>query len=247
MLSRPGGVIISLTSFPARINKVWQVIECMKRQSLQPMKIILWLSKDQFPNEQNIPESLKEREDDEFEIRLVDGDIRSHKKYYYVAKEYPNSLVFLIDDDIYYPTDILERSLQQYNKSGNSIICNYGYKIMRNADGNRKRYSEWEPLYSHTESESLFFGSGGGTLLNPSKLYYDLTNIDLALKLCPLADDIWLNVMAKLAGLKIKLLNNGLIMPIISKNDTTLSSVNNGQDKNEEQLKAVEAYYGKIF
>ena len=53
--------------------------------------------------------------------------------------------------------------------------------------------------------------------------------------------------MVKLAGLKIKVLNNGLIMPIISKNDTTLSSVNNGQDKNEMQLKAVEAYYGKIF
>ena len=36
------GVIISFTSFPARINDVWKVVESLKNQSILPEKIILW-------------------------------------------------------------------------------------------------------------------------------------------------------------------------------------------------------------
>lgn len=85
----------------------------MLNQTLQPREIILWLSKEQFPTTDSLPESLKSREDDVFKIRMVDGDIRSHKKYYYVVKEYTDDLIFLIDDDIYYPTDIIERSVRE--------------------------------------------------------------------------------------------------------------------------------------
>ena len=92
-------VIVSLTSFPARIDRVWMVVECMRRQTVMPKNVILWLSKEQFPD-QNLPESLKKEIDDFFVVRFVEGDIRSHKKYYYVSKEYPDSYIILIDDDI---------------------------------------------------------------------------------------------------------------------------------------------------
>ena len=95
-------VIVSLTSFPARINTVWMVVESLKNQTLRPMKIILWLSKEQFPTKQDIPNSLWECEDSLFEVRIVDGDIRSHKKYYYVLQEYPDKSFVTCDDDIYY-------------------------------------------------------------------------------------------------------------------------------------------------
>ena len=65
------GVIISFTSFPARINDVWKVVESLKNQSILPAKIILWLSKEQFPDGSGIPASLKDREGDIFEIRIV--------------------------------------------------------------------------------------------------------------------------------------------------------------------------------
>src|SRR5699024_11096702 len=42
--------IVSFISFPARINKVWLVVESILRQSVKPTKLILWLSKDQFSN-----------------------------------------------------------------------------------------------------------------------------------------------------------------------------------------------------
>ena len=74
-------LIVSLTSFPGRINDVWQVIESLKRQTVKPSKIILWLSLEQFPSKNQIPKSLTKIEDDLFSIRLVDEDFRSHKKY----------------------------------------------------------------------------------------------------------------------------------------------------------------------
>ena len=185
------------------------------------------------------------RENDVFEIRLVKGDIRSHKKYYYVAQEYPDSWIFLIDDDIYYPTDILERSWRAHEENPRAVIANYGYFITYGEDGSCLSYSRWRSCSTGAKGKGLFFGSGGGTLLKPSLLYKDLTNIELALKLTPLADDIWLNAMCQLANLDIVILPYGLLLPIESQGNITLSSVNNGESKNDEQLGRVRRYYSR--
>ena len=239
-------VVVSLTSFPERINNVWQVVECMLRQTLKPSRIILWLSEDQFKSEDTIPHSLKQLKGDVFEIRMVKGDIRSHKKYYYVAKEHPNSMIFLIDDDIYYARDIIERSYNALLNNPNCVVCNYGYRISNDAKGKRMPYNKWKHVYTGACGDDLFFGSGGGTLLRPSSLYKDLTNIDLALKLTPLADDIWLNAMARLAKQKILLLPSGLFLPILSKSEM-LYKENRGQAQNDVQIRGIEEYYNMIL
>ena len=73
-------LIVSLTTFPARIDKMWIIIECMLRQSYKPDKIILWLSKEQFNNLGILPKSLLKLRNRGLEIELCDGDLRSHKK-----------------------------------------------------------------------------------------------------------------------------------------------------------------------
>ena len=218
----------------------------MLRQSLLPDKIILWLSKEQFPDEKSLPDSLRRRINSIFEIRLVEGDIRSHKKYYYVAKEYPNHLVFLVDDDLFYPTDILERSFNSFQDNPNAVICNYGYKITYKENGSHNPYSQWVLAHEGANGTSIFFGSGGGTLFVPSMLYTDIINIGNAIKLAPLADDIWLNAMVRLAGVNVILLKNGLILPILS-DSSALSTVNRDENKNDEQIRNVEREYGAIF
>lgn len=243
-LYRNEKVIVSLTSFPARINEVWQVIECMKRQTVRPCSILLWLSRDQFPKMSLIPEKLLNMQDDIFQIKMVDGDLRSHKKYYYVAIHYPDYLLFLIDDDIYYPNDILEKSLIEYKLSPHSVICNYGTQIAYDESGKHLPYSQWE---TNNSKENVFFGSGGGTLFNPADFHKDLTNIELAQELTPTADDIWLNAMARLNGTKIVLISNRLILPIHYLNNEELSTINNGLSQNDAQLFAIERYYGHCF
>ena len=220
----------------------------MKRQSVKPDKILLCLSKDQFPTEDTIPYSLLSRRDSQFEIRKVEGDIRSHKKYYYAAKEYPNDLLFLIDDDIYYDTDIIRRSMTSYMEYGKKcVVCIYGSRIVYDEKG-CKSYSEWQPIEGKKAiGKDLFFGSGGGTLFRPSYMYKYLSIIDLAIKLTPIDDDIWLNAMAMKTLLTKVMLPHGPLLSVKEKNNVTLSSVNNGQGRNDVQLEAVRKYYKDVF
>lgn len=253
-LSRPykqkarveNGLIVSFTSFPSRIDNVWQVVECMKRQSLQPDKILLWLSKDQFPTEDTIPDSLISRRDSQFEIRMVDGDIRSHKKYYYVSKEYPKSKIVLIDDDIYYPTYMLEELYLEHLKHPNDLISRYAFFIHHDDKGYVLPYRRWHEVYKACEGDDVFFGSGGGTLFTPDMMYEDLLNEQLFLNLTPIADDIWLNAMIRLRGTNIRKIPSTMILPIIGGGSKIkLSAQNVGQNKNDEQIKNVVEHYKK--
>ena len=240
-------IIVSLTSFPARIDNVWQVVECMLRQTLQPNKILLWLSKDQFSTKAELPNTLLGLESDVFEIRLVDGDIRSHKKYYYVAQEFPDSLVFLVDDDLYYDSTILERSFREYHKHTNAVICNYARIINRDKKGRMLPYKTWNVIRNYSESSDLFFGSGGGTLFKPSQMFKDLTDIEEALRLTPVADDIWLNAMARLNCQKIVHLKSKTLLGIMNKHDVRLATSNLDADGNDIQIKNINNKYNCII
>ena len=79
-------VVCSLTSFPARIDEIWISIETIFRQTYKADEIILWLSKDQFAG-QELPLSILNCQEKGLTIRWVDGDLRSHKKYFYVLQE----------------------------------------------------------------------------------------------------------------------------------------------------------------
>ena len=236
-------LIVSFTSFPERIDEVWQVVECVKRQSILPEKILLWLSEDQFSSKQSIPESLKVRIDDIFEVRWVKGNIRSHKKYYYVLEEYPHADVILIDDDIHYPTNMIEKLLKAKQDYPNSILCRYGYIMQYEKDGNLKSYKKWKHNYSTYNGENLFFGSGGGTLLRKKLLYPDVLNLNLSQKLVPTADDIWLNAMANLQRTNIVMLPAGRVLSFNTHNKGKLSLVNIAENQNDVQIGNVRKYY----
>ena len=52
-------VIVSLTSYPARISTVHMTVLTLLNQKIKPDKIILWLAKEQFPSGMNaLPKQL---------------------------------------------------------------------------------------------------------------------------------------------------------------------------------------------
>lgn len=242
--NRSKKVVVSLTSFPGRIESVWMVVECMLRQTLCPDCIILWLSKEQFPDEK-IPQSLMDRIGSVFQVRFVPNDYRSHKKYLYAFSEYPNDIVITIDDDIFYPTTLISSLYESYKKNSHSVICCYG-KEFYCENNNVAKYESWKE-YFDLNSSRIFFGSGGGTLFIPSELYRDVLNINLAMNLCPYADDIWLNIMARMADLNVVLIVRRLILPICKEDDSRLCSINVGQNLNDVQISNVCSYYNRNF
>lgn len=235
-------IIVSLTSFPARIGSVWLVVESLLRQTTLPDKIILWLSVDQFESIAGLPESLKKRQNDVFEIKLVEKDYRSHKKYLYAFVDYPDDIVITVDDDIFYPSTMIESLYQAHLQNPNAIICRYARKMKRDIDGRLLSYRRWSDCFEKKDMD-IFFGSGGGTLFVPSKLYKDVTNVNLAIKLCPYADDVWLNAMTRMNGLPIMPITNHLILPVLCESKENLKSINVDQDLNDVQINEIVDYY----
>jgi len=69
-------LIVSLTSYPARINSVHITINTLLQQSLKPNKVILWLASEQFPNKENdLPDNLLRLKDYGLTIEWCDKDL----------------------------------------------------------------------------------------------------------------------------------------------------------------------------
>ena len=111
-LSNHSGVIVSLTTFPPRISQLHLMLKSILWQTCPPEKIIVWLSEQEFPGRLNdLPEELKILMAKGIEFRFVSENFRSHKKYHYVFREYPDSKVITVDDDLIYPRNTVERLL----------------------------------------------------------------------------------------------------------------------------------------
>lgn len=67
-------IIVSMTSYPARINTVHLAIRSLLAQKVLPDKIVLWLCKSDFPNrEADLPQSLRDVLWHDVEVRWVDN------------------------------------------------------------------------------------------------------------------------------------------------------------------------------
>ncbi len=235
-------VVVSLTSFPARIGYVYLTIESMLRQTVLPGRIILWLSKDQFPAEETIPERLDKLQNEVFEIRFVEGDIKSHKKYYYSFQEFPEKIVITVDDDIIYPPKLVEQLLAVSSSFPNCIVANVARK-MTYSEGLLNGYSQWKEATPFDKIDNVQIGIGG-VLYPPHAMFEDCLKLELSQKLAPSVDDLWLNAMARLQGTSVvKTPNKKAFLPIVIPENQTLTSVNNGQSRNDAQLNQIRAYY----
>lgn len=242
-------IIVSLTSFPNRIPKLWLVIETLLSQSVKPDKIILYLSIVQFPKrKEDLPASLLNMQKRGLNIEFVEEDIRSHKKYYYAMREYPNDFIITVDDDIFYPTTMIQTLIYYHELYPNDVICRYAKNIVWDNDSHIKSSLYWPRIYkTRVEGLDIFLGTGGGTLFPMPAycLYHDVLNIELARELCPLEDDLWLNTMIRLQHTKIVVVKNYKgILPIINTNDVMLYSTNGGLGNlTDNQLNNTILYY----
>lgn len=237
-------VIVSLTTFPARIQKIWIVIESILHQQYAPAKIILWLSIEQFPSVADLPASLLKLQARGLEICLVDGDLKSHKKYYYFLQEYPQDFLVTIDDDIIYPETLIGDLMAYHKKYPDAICCHRARQMVRNKKGIAP-YTEWPELrLEKGPGVDVFQTSGGGTLYPPGSLHPEVLNKNVFTKYCFFADDIWLNCMSQMNNtLVVKTGYYSDCIPVIFWKTAHLSTINVDNKGNDLQLSAVRNYY----
>ena len=241
-------LVCSLTSFPARIDEIWISIETIFRQTYKADEIVLWLSKNQFAG-QALPQSILNCQEKGLTIRWVDGDLRSHKKYFYVLQEYKNKNVdvVLLDDDLYYPDRLLENLVSMAHRHPHSICATRVHKMTYDGEGQLKPYRQWIHNYNPKQemcSGDLFFTSGAGTLIPSGIMPADTFNDEVFKQICFHADDVWLNMHAQKAGISIYTNNtyNKDEISIGHSQDVKLVNENVLSGGNDKQIQAVMEY-----
>ena len=235
--AHPAGnqVMISVTSFPARIHEVKYTIYSLLNQTYKLDQVVLWLGKDQFPNQDaDLPADLLKLKDKGLTISF---------------------LIVTVDDDIYYPKFLLKKLMHEHYAHPDCIIAYRAHRI-RFEGGQIRPYTQWEFATKdriHTPSYLNFFTGVGGVLYDAKLLYKDILREDLFMRYCPRADDVWFNAMAVLQGTKTKIVKGGAypLQYVNPENEeegiNTLSSYNNGQGGNDLQIQAVLKLYPEIL
>ena len=195
-------IIVSLTTFPARIEKVYLTIFSLMEQTVKPSKIILWLADTQFLSEEMLPSALLRLRKRGLEIRFCD-DLKSHKKYYYTLREFSTFTIITVDDDVLYPPNTIEKLIEKSKQYPDCICCNRGHEITF-TDGKINAYSEWvkEAVYLNKPSMILCPTGVGGVLYPPGSLHRDCLDKEKIIQNAIMADDLWLKWMALLQGTK---------------------------------------------
>ena len=232
----PGGPVVSLTTFGARLEIVYLTIESIGQGSLLPSRLILWLQ--DAATYSGRPESLKRLERRGLEVRLTEN-YGPHSKYYPYLQSTDTFALPLVtaDDDVLYSWWWLA-GLVEAEKSNPDIVNCYRAHVLQIQSGKIAPYQTWKPCLT-TEPDSRNFATGGSGVIYPAKFLETLKAAGSSfIDLCPRADDVWLHVNELRAGLKIKqICNRPLNFPNIPGTQASaLFTVNANRGGNDGQI-----------
>lgn len=240
-------IIVSLTSFPARFEYLYLVIESIFRQTVKPDRICLYL--DEGIDKSSLPTDLLNLEKYGLEIKIGGAQIKPHKKYYYAMQENPDSIIITVDDDHIYRRNVIEKLMSSYARYPHDVSCMRAHRIQFNPDHSVKAYNDWDyecRKYIMQPRMDLIATGIGAVLYPPHCLPKDTFDIKEIQELSLAADDIWLKVMEMLNGTKVVAVEGKKVNPIsVDTIDVTpLASQNVNESKNDVYLKNLIEKYG---
>lgn len=256
-LDEPGGIIVSLTSYPARMYDVHFTIHSLLSQTKKPEQVILWLGEDRFPEgEASVPAPVLALKKRGLTIRFC-KDLRAFTKLIPSLAAFPGKSIVTADDDIYYPPDWLEKLSLAHRSNPELIWGNRLRAIAGLPDGTLAPYRKWKAATAEMAPSYANFITGvGGVLYPPGCLHPDVFDEAAMFEASPNNDDIWFWAMAVRQGTKIGVVPDGFpgyltyVNPMRElgfSDDGTLASENVAQGANESQLEAVFARYPEVL
>ncbi|MDR1190577.1 MAG: glycosyltransferase [Verrucomicrobiales bacterium] len=244
-------LIVSLTSFPARMYDIHYCLYSLLTQQCQPDRVILWLAPAEFPNgEGDVPPTVTRLKKFGLEIRWCE-DLKSYKKLLPALAAFPDEVIVTADDDIFYPPDWLEKLSAAHRQRPGLIHCHRAHFLF-NGGAQSVPYHQWRKCVSGSAPSVFNFLTGcGGVLFPPGVFHPDVTRRELWQKLCPTTDDVWFWGMAVLRGTKINVVNDhtarlvyvNLARETRASGEPTLVSVNLFNGGNERALNNLLAAY----
>ena len=198
-------VIVSIMSFEEHFKALELSLYSLLTQSVQPDRIILWLSNEYELSE--LPYYITRYIKNGLEIRFVE-DIGEYNKIIYALKEYSNSIVVTAEDDIIYPKDWLKKLYHSYITNPQDIHLHRAMEV-KLYNNNLTSIKNWTTYVKEEMSEySNFIVSEGGVLYPPNCFSKEVFREDIYRKNAPVNPDIWLWFMALVSKRKIRVVKS---------------------------------------
>lgn len=192
-------VVVSLTSFPARIPLAWRTIESIFQQDAKPARVVLVLSSEEFP-EKILPPSIVSQCARGLEILWTHENTRSYKKLLPTKEAFPGATIVTVDDDVIYEPWMLSVLIEASKASPNAVVGHRG-RVITGAQGALEPYESWPMADQSSPRNRVLLTGVGGVLYPPHALATPkLLDYATAKELCPLADDIWFWACSRLAN-----------------------------------------------
>lgn len=245
-------VVVSLTSFPARIGTVHRVIASMLNQTRPADRIVVCLSADQFPGgRQELPPELLALVEERVELVWVDGDLGPHKKYLAAMRRYPQATVITVDDDAVYDERLIENLLEASDEQPHAVICERANLMLFRPDGTPRSYGSWVYDCGYlrgTPTYQLLATGLGGVLYPPGALPQMAFDEEAISRTCPMADDLWLKAMATANGYPTSMpRRSARFTPIPEAQTVTLWRHNSLGGGNDASLRRIIEHLDKSF
>lgn len=238
-------LIVSVTSYPARFATLALTLKCLLTQSVRPDALILWVAHEDLDR---LPADVTALIRDGLEVRAT-HDIRSYKKSIPTLRAFPNATIVTADDDLFYSPDWLKALVDGALKHPGAIICHRAHRPLLDSLGAILPYGQWEMDVSSARNGAILFPTtGAGALYPPNSLHPHVLDEETFLELAPMADDIWLFFMARLA--KSDIIKVATRMKLIAwpgSQEKTLWSYNGALSGNDVQYQNVSKHFDVIL
>ena len=244
-------VVVSLTSYPARIGTVSVTVESLLNQTVRAGRTILWLAAEQFPGgEGALPKSLLSLRRRGLEIRFCDDDLKPHKKYFYAMQEFPDSIVITADDDVVYPRDLVEVLLESYGRYPKAVSA-MRVRRMTFSGGRVTQYADWgqndNSFYRNPSMLAVATGVGG-VLYPPGCIPPAAFDKEAIKATCLMADDLWLKANEVESGVPTVLAAPYRQLDYVDgTQEVSLWYQNAGEGMNDVQIQSIEGWFSSKY
>lgn len=244
-------VIVSLTSFPERIEQCYYAIKSLMIQNYKADQIVLWLAEEQFPTHV-LPQNYEELIKRGLTVRYCKEDLRSHKKYFYVLQEQKeDEVVITFDDDIIYEFDAISKLIHLHNKYPRCVVCNRGHHII-SSNNKILPYKEWKVCSKegvYEPSIKIMPSTGMGCLYPFAIMPNSTFNMELIKENAFTADDIWMffnRLKADIPVVKTKE-KIAILCTVYGSQTKALTYLNDLGDENERTIERMQQIFPGVL
>jgi len=245
-------LIVSFTTYPARVHLVPQVLESIEKQTRKADEVVLWLAREQFPGKEgDLPESVRKLlEEKRLTLRWCD-DLKPHKKYFYALQEYTDDLVVTIDDDLLYSPHMLSSLYASYLLYPDAVSTVRAHLILVDEQQRILPYGCWiqETDACMHEPSMQLLATGGAGVLHPPGLYRkEMFDAAAIRENCLWADDLWLKAMQLVSDVPVVLARQFELLRYLPDSQENALQIRNVQQRqNDVQLERTIKWLDQTF